>query len=363
MARSTFTQLPHLLVAGSVSVLLAACGTDTGLPSSGGDNNGGGDNGGGTPAQVETAVVNAATSTVYFNLIDKQAVGENDTWHVAFNRYNITLNDQVEGAIGDEQAEFYDAQGAPIASFFINADATDELNSLNAVTAAAGDFVGNGVKTAIDGSWLGQSGANTDNYWVIGSAEGNSFAKMRASAYIGATSEVVFEFYVEANGAGAFSDTAVTFTAPTRTDATLCFDFDAGTTVDCTTNTWDIKSTTRTATRSMVLTLNGGVSGDQNAKAIGPVAVDEYASGVGINPNAWQTDKEGSIFTDYTWWEYGVNDGHNLWSNYRVYVIDTDKNSDADDLIKLQMTSYYHPDTGASSNVNFRYVPISASGE
>ncbi|CAA0078595.1 Uncharacterised protein [BD1-7 clade bacterium] len=355
-------KLPALLASASVAMLLAGCSDSDSSGSNGGD----GDEP--KPSALQTAVVDASSETAYFNLVDGNVVGENDTWHVSFNRYNVTLNDQAEGAIGDEQAEYYDDDGALIASFFVNADLADELNSLNAVSEAAGDFVGYGIKSAIDSSWYagGRNGFAVvpENYWIIGSAEGNSYAKFHAASFTAAQSgaDVTFEFFVQADGETTFSDTPLSTTVSMSggSPTTTCYDFDDPSNSDCSSVGWDVKF------QGFNIFVNGGVSSDGAAKAYNPETVDEVTNGAEVNPNAWQTDKESSIFTDFVWQEYqasGDPSDHSLYPNYRVYVIDTDKDSDEDELIKLQITSYYDPDTGASANVSFRYLPLTETTE
>jgi hypothetical protein len=48
------------------------------------------------------------------------------------------------------------------------------------------------------------------------------------------------------------------------------------------------------------------------------------------------------------WYQYGLDGGHIIWSQYGVYIIKTETAS-----YKLQITSYYNEES-ASGNISFR---------
>ena len=317
-----------------------------------------------------TVTVDASSTSEwrYFDIAHGEQVSAADDWHVALRRYDIRLNEQVQGAIGDEQADYYD-NGSPLVEAFVNATAALEEQSLYDVTDASGlTFESSGAKPYIDNSWYSYNfvshalTANSDNYWVLRSSSADSYALMHATD-IDAGYNASFAFYVQADGEDSFSDTPVTVTIAMTTPGKTCYDFDAGSNVDCSSDGWDVMFDM--ASRSYRIWLNGGAGPDGdnsgNAAAYGVVAADDYSAGSELISHAWSQDSQASVFSSYSWYEYGVNGGHYIWPNFRVYVIDRDKNSDADALLKLQVIGYYN-DSGTSGHVTLRYMDLADNG-
>ncbi len=83
------------------------------------------------------------------------------------------------------------------------------------------------------------------------------------------------------------------------------------------------------------------VDEDNSYTAIDSEAVQFY----GFTPDITQE----LAFDANPWYQYNLNGGHLLWSQYGVYLI---KTSDA--TFKMQITSYYD-DAGTSGNYSFRF--------
>ena len=117
---------------------------------------------------------------------------------------------------------------------------------------------------------------------------------------------------------------------------------------------------------------NGGVSGDGQAavyKLADTETEADYQHGdfrnadqSGVFSAAWVQDVDASIFADYSWYAYDpLNDGkHQLYSNYRVYVVDTDAADDNSVPYKMQITGYYN-DSGSSGHYSIRFASLSTN--
>lgn len=357
------------VIISSLAIMLGACsGSDDSSPTPPGSGNNGGGN-------VQTASINATdyNTPAYFDFETGTTVAATDDWDVGFIRDKIIVNDGKKTAIADTQEEYYQADGVTPANngqSFANATDSTELPSLLNTTAIIGDWVESGVKPAIDDSWY-QPGIHplqpSGQYFILQSAEGNSYAKMVVSN-ITPSYQVTFDFYVQANNESEFAVAADQWTIGIASAGDICYDFDLSQEVACSTSTWDIKSSV-TGRESSLLT-NGGVSGNGDAavyKLADTETEADYQHGdfrnadeSGVFSAAWVKDVDASIFADYSWYAYDpLNDGkHQLFTNYRVYVIDTDATDESNRPYKMQVTGYYN-DSGASANFSIRYTALS----
>ena len=377
---------------------------------------GGGGNGGGTPAGAApnannkppanaavTVKIDAtaggfgtppgdpANKYTYFNLDTGQVVDISDTdaaasgaWHMAFKRANVNLNGGVSGpgaargAVADAQDDFYDAaSGDPDVSVFTNATPDSELAAFEAVTSADGlafaedryipSIRGDGTA---DGWWL-YSGppahtvsANPDQWWLIKSAAGDSYAKFHVTNIVQASRDITLDLFIQSAAASAFSTTATTWTAAIgAAGGSKCFDIDTAAEVDCATAAadWDIK--VEVAGRAWNIWTNGGVSGNGGGGAFGPfdtAGAAGYVSGAS-SPGGrdirrmYRQDSVGGIFKDSTWYAYSLQKDNKLWPNYRVYAVDTGTG-----FFKVQLLSYYDQ-AGVSGNYTVRYAPLTGT--
>jgi len=329
-----------------------------------------------------------ARKYTYFNLDTAQVVELSDAdaavsgaWHIAFKRTSIKLNDgvsgpgAVKGAIADARDNFYDAvTGNPDTPALTKATASSELAAFNAVTSTRDlSFVedrnvpyirGDGT----DNGWWRYSGppnhiisANPDQWWLIRSAAANSYAKFHVTNIIQDSREISLELFIQGVTDNTFSTTAIPWTATIgAAGGSKCFDIDVATEVDCSETEWDIRA--EVVGQAWNIRINGGVSGSGNGGAFGPfdsTAINGYVSGTtspggtGIKERYGQ-DSAGGLFRDNTWYAYNILNQSPpvLWSNYRVYVIDTGTG-----FYKLQILGYYNQ-AGVSGNYTFRYAPV-----
>lgn len=353
-------------------------------------------------ANSKTVRIDASSSSnySYYNLVRgeqvaltaEQAASSSD-WHIGFRRNGVILNGgssgagSVQGAVAAAQTDFY-SDNAPNSSVFLNATADSEQEHLDATyEASAQSFVADSHKAAIQGSgkvtggihdfgWFNYNPAghgspqidafslNDQNWWFIRSNTGTSYAKFHATAFnytSGGNLEVTFAFDVQAAGLSQFASTATFNASVPSSGGSACFDFDANTDVDCSTEAWDLKL--EIAGRNWNLWTNGGISGDQNGAAFGPhdnATAAQYSSAT-TAPNSgtdisrhYVADANASVFTENAWYAYNLEGNHKLWPNYRTYLIDTDSTDDSAEVYKLQIINYYN-DANASGHPSFRY--------
>ncbi|MFA7667033.1 MAG: HmuY family protein [Burkholderiaceae bacterium] len=175
-----------------------------------------------------------------------------------------------------------------------------------------------------------------------------------------------------------------TFTLPSAGSA-LCYDFDAAQErADCSGNTWDLK--VASGGRSATLWTNSGVSGSGNGGAFGgpfdrswselsqwtDATVDPVD---GPMPSAvYFKDTADGVFTGsnaigVAAFEYGIDGGHLLHPNYRVFLITSDSRS-ADTtgtpgapVFAVQVIGYYGGPSGvASGHPTIRWIDRAAPG-
>ncbi|HHI94473.1 MAG TPA: hypothetical protein ENK04_13330 [Gammaproteobacteria bacterium] len=319
------------------------------------------------------------TTNAVVELTDAEAETSSD-WHIGFKRTNVKLNSgvsgpaNVKGAVADAQNEFYDNNGDPNNSVFLNANAASALVAFDAVTGTDGlSFVedrnipyikGDGSS---EGWWLYAGppthavSANPDRWWLIKSAAANSYAKFNVSNIVQASRNITLDLFIQGASESVFSNSVTQWTAAIgAAGGSKCFDIDTVAEVDCTTaaSDWDIK--VEAAGQSWNIWTNGGVSGSGNGGAFGSfdaTSIVNYTSGTvtvsgtGIR-RMYGQDSAGGLFKDNTWYAYSLEGNNKLWPNYRVYAIDT-----GTDQYKLQILSFYD-DAGVSGMIKIRYESL-----
>lgn len=364
MRKTTFT-----LIASSALLLGACSASDDNTPTP--------TDPGSDTASVSQANINATNydTPAYFDFETGTTVSESDDWDVGFIRDKVIVNDGKRTAIADKQQEYYNSDGVTPANngqAFANATDATELQSLLSATSILDSWVESGIKTAIGGDWNipGHPLVPTNQYYILRSAGNNSYAKFVVSdiQFTGVAYQVTMDFYVQGVGENAFAATASQWVVTSGADA--CYDFDSASDVACTNAGWDVKF--GGSDYSLPIFTNGGVSGSADAAVykLGDSETEaDYQHGdfrnadqSGVFPAAWQQDVKASIFADYSWYAYDpLNDGkHQLYSNYRVYVIDTDTVENNGQPYKMQITSYYN-DSGVSGHYSIRYAPLNVS--
>lgn len=343
------------------------------------------------PSQVQSRQLNTTSSWTYFNLatgeqvnLSDEEAADSDAWHLAMYRYNIKLNGGTSGtgavaaALIQRQEHFYNSDNTPNASVFTNTSAADQLNVMladfdePADNAWVFDRISSELRgsSAIDGGWYtydmatGNMNANPNRGWLLRSGEGNSYARMRVTELDFPTragqgvKHFRIEFDVQPPGATQLT-TAAVFEG-SLPSGEQCFDFDSGAAIACSGNTWDLKI--GYLNRDFFLRTNSGPSDPGDGGAFGPFQWTELATytSATVTPGGediasrYTADVSAGIFVDHPWWEYNLLGQHKLWPNYRVYLVDTDRNDPEAPRYALQVTGYYN-DAGESGHVRFRY--------
>lgn len=366
--RRTSKHHPPILAATLLGLTLAGCGGGSGGDDTTPDGGLGTDSrqlsvdatagGLGAPTGEYTYVELAGPSVLDLTNAEAETSGD---WHIAFRRSAIKLNGgvsgpgDVRGAVADAQGDFYNDDGSPNPSVFLNATAEGELAAFEAVTAADGlTFQADRHIPAItgDGSengwWLYDFAthtvsANDDAWWLVRAASGSAYAKLRVTEIVQAERHISLEMFIQGEGESAFADSATTYTAMLGADGgTACYDFEAAAETSCETAGWDLRLEVSPDGRSWAIWTNGGIHGEGDGAAFGPVDnPDDYPSGTMTASGQpfdhhYQADAAGGLFEDHPWYAYNLQGGHQLWPNYRVYVIDTGSAR-----YKLQILTYY----------------------
>jgi len=364
-----FDTRPPAIVLAALALTACGGGSDNSIAEEDADN----------VSRFSEQLMPAATETVYLNLETGAMVEENDDWHVAANRLNFKVNSgasgggSVGGALAIAQDDFYDGNGDPDANVFTNATANSEQEHLLGILEAPGSWQEDAFASAFGSSdtWsqydfaTGVINEAEEVGYLVRSAEGNSYARMRVVDFNFPTREgqgiegFTFEFDVQASGASGFSDTVITFTPPAGYEGgDACFDFDSASVVDCeTSEVWDVQ--VGFSGRDWYLKSNSGVSGNGSGGASDPMTWSELAtndSDPGV-PQLYNTDSTGGVFTDNTWYAYNLTDQHKIWPNFRTFLIKADADDPESTVWALQIVGYYDQN-GTSGQPTVRWLPV-----
>jgi hypothetical protein len=309
-------------------------------------------------------------------LLDSEAEASN-AWDIAFKRNKIIVNtNNSKAALVVDQADFYNADGSPVKATFLAATADSEASKFVAITAegiADAELKADEAKPALGSAWYNYDfathaiSANSDNYWLIQNAEETDVSIFHVTDITTAgrsAASYTVEFFNNTAASGEVftfpaADVGAEFVADFSTKSEVCYDIDLSSEVDCASNmdTWDLRFDS-----SFNIWLNGGIHGTGNASATtNPDTFAEISKTTEVISFAMSKDTVSGTFTDAetTWWGYGIDGGHNLWSNYRVYAVDTDSVQ-----YKLRVLSYYAPQgstapaAGTSGVVTFEYEKL-----
>lgn len=326
-----------------------------------------------------TIDASSTASWAFFSFDTGTTVDESEDWDLAFSRYNVRSNmDKVEMALAASQDDFYDSEDSPNVSVFTNATANSELehiladydfdslnfeaDSLNAVIGRDGvNFFANIIPDV--------NSANNEFWWILRSAEGDSFAKVNFTNVtynsVDNSVSIAADFLVQANDESSFSSTPVQWSDTVGVGDTSCFDFDSGSIVDCSTDTWDVQY--KAVNRALVIVVNGGVSGSGNAAvhqhdsendgfAIEDANINdaEFSDGSALSPFSFSSDQALNVFTDDDWWEYNLLGSNGIWPNYRVYAV---KETATDKVTLFQIINYYN-EADVSGHITLRYRAV-----
>ncbi|MEI6895169.1 MAG: HmuY family protein [Colwellia sp.] len=358
----TYKTLPLVLLS---ALALSACGGSS-------DSN--------TEEKIDTDTIFGPYSTgtvaepgfVYFDLESMSTIALTDTeaqsntdWDIAFKRSGVYLNNAnteapVSAYFTNNNSDFFDENGDAIADAFINATPDTELEDFTLVTiddvpTDSSLFVSDVTSNIIEDFYNYDSTthivtAAPENYFIVNSDE--TFSKFSVT---GMTTEGYYITHLTISYVNQTS-TDLEFEATTSEivvdSAEACaayegvyLDFDLGQTVAAT-DSWDISL----SCSDDLTGANFNIDIADDATAIQDF--DNIHSSILVSSLSYY-DFESNEYTvkafDSTpWYQYALAGGHALWSQYGVYLIQTETAT-----YKLQITSYYDED-GNSGNMSFR---------
>lgn len=331
--------------------------------------------------------VDANSEWAYVDFSTDSEVSAGDNWDLAFHSTSIRSNAaRTELALAAPQIDFFDA-GEPNVNVWTNATAGSELEHLLASYSMDElEFSQDSIDAVVgrDGVEFYEYvppmsfSANSDAWWLIRSAEGDSYAKVNFTTVnydstpgIHAVT-VEADFYVKGSDDAEFSSTAVTWTRDE--DGENCFDFDSAAVIDCGSDAWDVQYAS--INRSMMILVNGGYSGshqggvfiaddsdpsnelyameqvDIDAIDINTLEEDDFVADAEATGNMFY-NPSGEFGSDYNdWYAYALLGGHSIYPNFRVYAV---KETDTDEVTLVQVVNYYNEaDEGRHITIRYR---------
>jgi hypothetical protein len=330
--------------------------------------------------QVEEVVIHGPFSTgttsiplsVYFDLETMSVVtltdeeAKTDTqWDIAFNRTDIYLNNADADApvsvyFTGNNSGFFDDDGNAIADSFINATPETELEDFEAVMledvpADNELFLVDQSNRVLDGFYLYDTtthvvSADETHAYIVDSD--GTYTKFKASAITTEgydLAEITLTYSnqtdVDTEFATVESDVVVNAAEACAAYEGIFIDFELGQVVSSS-DDWDVTLPCNDD--------NTGASFEINLAEDATAMQDFDNTYTGIDLEALRYyDFEENVynvraFDELSWYSYGLDGGHIIWSQYGVYIIKTATAS-----YKFQITSYYNTDA-ESGNYSFR---------
>jgi len=332
-----------------------------------------------TPAAPIQGEINGPYSTgslsdpafVYFDL-DENAIVEltaeqaetNTVWDIAFKRSGVYLNQHTDNAVKayatGNNSDFIDTEGKAVADSFIAANAETELDDYLVVKTSdiptdETMFVGDVTSNIIEGFYDYNSETHVvtaaDTKYFITHSD-SAFTKFRATSIttlgrgIGQiTLQTAYQGSADVEFAAEQEHIIDAALACSGDVTNVYIDFDTNQEVTMV-DAWDINfpCTADKTAADFIINIADDAQAmhdfDNKYDALDPAAIPYY----GLQENSYSV----KAFDKTPWYQYGVNGGHLLWSQFDVYIIKTPTKTH-----KLQLTSYYNAD-GVSGNISFR---------
>lgn len=308
-----------------------------------------------------TLTVDASTDWAFVAFEDDEAstvsVGERDAseaWDLAFYATSVMLNG---GAAGPADVVGYclcQNAGASDADV-IAMTAASELSDFESVTAAQiptdeDAWESDALSPAID-DWYTYDGvthvtsAAPEHVWKVRTASGEAYAKLHVTGIANVTreaaGEVTLEYALQPSAGAAFG--AVQTATADVSAGPVYFDLETGSEVG-EAGEWDL------LLEGWNIRVNGGVSGSGSAGAsLADESFDAITDASDLSASHYQGDAFGGVFDAAPWYRYDLEDNHQIWPTFDVYLI---RRGEA--VYKVQITGYYGA-TGDSRQVTFRY--------
>lgn len=337
----------RLLLALPVVLALAACDDD-------GDPVGPGED------EFGTLTVAAVSGWSYVDLAETASVvqvsdpANSSAWDLAFFATGVMLNGGAAGPGGVEG--FCVCQNDGATNDQIRAmTANGELADFEAVTAANiptddDAWISDALTPAFAGWWSYDFATHTvtpvtDNSWIVRTASGDDFVKLRVAAMAGASRQGPDQVTLEV---ATWDGSAYGATRTIVLDATggpVSVDLLTGAVNGA---SWDLRL------EGFNFRANGGVSGEGSAAVLDAGVPFAETPAVSEAPSSvFAVDEFGGVFDEHPWYRYNLEGNHQIWPNYNVYIVRSGSS-----VYKLQLISYYNPRDGEERHVSFRYAPL-----
>lgn len=308
---------------------------------------------------------------VYYDLDNKAVIeltaeqaATNTVWDIAFKRSGIYLNQHSDNTITayatGNNSDFFDVEGKAIAASFIAATAETELADYLAVKTSdiptdETKFIADKTSNIIEGFYNYDMTTHVvtaadSNYFIANSDD--AFTKFRATDITTAgrgIGQITLQTAYQSSSDAAFAaeqELAIDAALTCSGEVTHVYvDFDTNQEVTAA-DAWDINFPCAADKTGADFTINIADDAqamhdfDNSYDAVDPTAVAYY----GFKDNVYSV----KAFDNTPWYQYGLNGGHLLWSQFDVYLIKTPTKTH-----KVQITSYYDAD-GVSGNISFR---------
>jgi hypothetical protein len=185
------------------------------------------------------------------------------------------------------------------------------------------------------------------NVYAVRTASGTSFAKLHVIGLEGGTAAsagtVTLAYALQDSAGAPFGDVDTVSVAVNG--GSVRFDLESG--AETTGDDWDLWL------EGWTIRLNGGASGTGTAGAY--LTGEAFASiddASAAPASAYASDRFAGVFGAHAWYRYNLQNDHQVYPTYEVYLIST-----PDGVYKIQLTGYYGP-TGDPRQIGFRYAKL-----
>lgn len=317
----------------------------------------------GEEEDVETLTVDASEGWALVALGDEAHVvtaedaQASEAWDLGFFATDVMLNGGAAGPGG--VMGYCVCQNASATDDDVIAMTADsELQDFRSVDASAlpdsaEAWVTDALAPAIDGWYAYDPAAHVvsaapEHVWKVRTASGTSYAKFHVTGLEDATQEhagqVTFEYAVQPQQGAAFGS-AVSATVDVSAGVAHV-DLETGAEVEPDAD-WDLRF------EGYEIRVNGGISGDAQAgAALASTSFEEITDASDLPEGVYQGDAFGGVFVEHPWYRYNLEDRHQIWPTYDVFLVQR-----GDELYKIQVINYYGP-TGDSRQITFRYARV-----
>lgn len=321
-----------------------------------------------------------ATQAAQLDFVSVSTVTD-DTWQIAYQKYlgfklngGASADGNVSGCVAHEYTDLFDENGDSVVEEFKALTVSTTVTEFDSVDATScTEFESDTLKTTISiEDWLDADysqgtpiySAKADNGWIIRSADGVSYARVKVKtvdvAFLdeGTTRKVTLSSEL---WNGSSFDSAIDSPILDFSTDRVFWDLETNSIVT-ESDDWDLSLIVDG--QDYPLQVNGGASGAGEAGAGAVIGdLDEVTDPTDTAQvyKYFADTAEGVLSTpgNYGALQYAVDGGHLMWPTFTTYLI-KDESESGTYLFKIQLLSNYGEDgTMSSGNLVFRYEELS----